>query len=1127
MSDQENILLITPFEEKEEQLVEFTSVKGTKSKKADPPPAEKEKKETDTNTDTGTGTSANTSRVANKFTRVAREDPDSIRDKSLQDNINLVAAARAYHNSEEESGKELKTNVINNLENKLEDLIEDTLGDDFRPDKFRERYLTAVDQYSQPIVTDKRGVVDDLLRVKNVDLNLKQLVLGFLKAVQREIDPVGAADIGEAGGDYLLEVFKDFGQFAADEILNAKFLDTNEKSCVYSHPYATAFAMLAGSSYGGFIDRPIWSKIIGLVTNPVTAPLRVAKGLDKSIRVFDKVPYAGMASRGVRYGTYAALAGAVLGTAGVAIAAPDDAEELNKYRKALKEKINGFIGEIPLEGVVGMIADYLDETIGQTVPKNFGARKTVRRAAAKTVDKKSQEIKNNVRTGLEAAAEKTLDDITANVPTTRLEWKDMVSSQVVKKFNKATAVTASNKGHMNSMNCYLYSVAGAFLLSNIAKGPIKKASFAIRTSFSGGINSFTETVATMYRETRLKRIQMFKLKKGNDLAAYLVLRNIPELNQVILDELGDIRMSKLLDKSPGLVLYKASPSGAVVNSAGEIIFSADLLPTKVKNKLKPFIQLSRSGNAEMLVLKTDIIQKQLRQISTPVFERSMEELTKTVDEVYRTGQTINRIRNLSRYASQIGLSAPERLKDHYRTTASLVQNMLSKRKDGVLVFKERLKELEKRYARFEKTATSANIASDDIIAAVKKFEADNPGEIATFPGIKPYLEKLDVKLDQRLRSLSGGGTVYEELIRDIRIIDQIETEMITEFRLIDEAFRLEKKMLKKIGSRLPPGDAKNFEDYLSGVTGTPGSDSMLKQFVDLYTDFERIIVQSRLGNYVNLQRIKALSYMAEKNIEVAWALGRLSEKTVSNLRTINLKNIEQAFKDDPVLASALATAAATNLYEFLDYLIQHLSGIIQESASDIPDGEMLGFIGFLTDFSKQVRRIRNKEKDRPWLMWLQDFKSTKDVFYKIDMLITLFKGIQEKSSENLKENRIITMKKTDLQILVSEMLNENTGAGYANYPYASNEYSEEEPDEDYMTEWKSLVDEVCSQKKRNIDGDPNTAGDPAIEVAKLLVKDLDLFREVLELAGNNKSVGTEIMSQLKSAKEKYIQDPKV
>lgn len=119
-----------------------------------------------------------------------------------------------------------------------------------------------------------------------------------------------------------------------------------------------------------------------------------------------------------------------------------------------------------------------------------------------------------------------------------------------------------------------------------------------------------------------------------------------------------------------------------------------------------------------------------------------------------------------------------------------------------------------------------------------------------------------------------------------------------------------------------------------------------------------------------------------------------------------------------------------------------------------------------------------------------------------------------------KKEEANTMNKKDLRQIVSEMLKENSGMGYGGYPYQSNEYDEEEPDQDYQVEWKSFIDEVCGPRKKAVDGDPKTFEDVAIEVAKLFVKDSDLFRDVLELAGANKSLGTEILRQTKEAREK-------
>ncbi len=131
-----------------------------------------------------------------------------------------------------------------------------------------------------------------------------------------------------------------------------------------------------------------------------------------------------------------------------------------------------------------------------------------------------------------------------------------------------------------------------------------------------------------------------------------------------------------------------------------------------------------------------------------------------------------------------------------------------------------------------------------------------------------------------------------------------------------------------------------------------------------------------------------------------------------------------------------------------------------------------------------------------------------------------------KQSQNIanQANEVKQMSKKDIRQLVAEVLNENTGMNYSDYPYQANGSSQTEPDQDYMIEWKALVDEVCGHKKKNFDGDPKTMEDAAVEVAKIFVKDSELFREVLELAGANKSLGAEIMQQLKNAKEKSLKN---
>tara|TARA_Y100001973_G_scaffold106822_1_gene188425 strand:- start:12639 stop:16955 length:4317 start_codon:yes stop_codon:yes gene_type:complete len=111
-----------------------------------------------------------------------------------------------------------------------------------------------------------------------------------------------------------------------------------------------------------------------------------------------------------------------------------------------------------------------------------------------------------------------------------------------------------------------------------------------------------------------------------------------------------------------------------------------------------------------------------------------------------------------------------------------------------------------------------------------------------------------------------------------------------------------------------------------------------------------------------------------------------------------------------------------------------------------------------------------------------------------------------------REGVMQTVNKKYLQNLVKEVLNENSGQGYAPYPYGSSVRDEEQPEADYTEEWKSFSTELIRDSSRDI----------AIEVAKVLVKDLELFEDVLELAGQNQSVGQEILRKVQEAREKTV-----
>ena len=92
-----------------------------------------------------------------------------------------------------------------------------------------------------------------------------------------------------------------------------------------------------------------------------------------------------------------------------------------------------------------------------------------------------------------------------------------------------------------------------------------------------------------------------------------------------------------------------------------------------------------------------------------------------------------------------------------------------------------------------------------------------------------------------------------------------------------------------------------------------------------------------------------------------------------------------------------------------------------------------------------------------------------------------------------------------LKDLVSKVMSENYGKGYNSYPYHSHVGEEGEPAQDFIQDWKDFELALVRDESRNT----------AIKIAKILVKDLELFGDVLDLVGKNQSVATEILKNFK------------
>jgi len=339
-------------------------------------------------------------------------------------------------------------------------------------------------------------------------------------------------------------------------------------------------------------------------------------------------------------------------------------------------------------------------------------------------------------------------------------------------------------------------------------------------------------------------------------------------------------------------------------------------------------------------------------------------------------------------------------------------------------------------------------------------------------------------------------------------------------RVVDGYFeKVLKAYAKFINSRIDSGqiinDLRNALNWGSGrYKGTATGSGMARKAKSL-TD-SNIPKAPEDGNWENLRDWSNKSlprYGRSKKGPEVKTIGALM------LRYYNAKNMYSPKVGTGGKGVTILTDPDQNGHQFLTYY-GHLDSVDASTGQRVEAGTRIGGMGRTSIFDHKhlhfaVRGAsgqnytfsKHKTKDRIG-------RTVIDPEAVIPSLSRAGDGIYD---TRVTENKLTTqqeevkiMNKLDIKQLVAEILNENTGQGYAQYPYGSSENNEEEPQEDYIEEWKALSIEVIRDESRST----------AIEIAKILVKDLELFEDVLDLAGQNQSVGTEILTKLKQAKEK-------
>ena len=398
--------------------------------------------------------------------------------------------------------------------------------------------------------------------------------------------------------------------------------------------------------------------------------------------------------------------------------------------------------------------------------------------------------------------------------------------------------------------------------------------------------------------------------------------------------------------------------------------------------------------------------------------------------------------------------------------------------------------------------------------------------------------------------------------------------------IADRHAALEKDMLQKIKSLIPeqeekrPGDVLNFEkpadpdsamaklgdlrtrlkykvltkkdkenlkldDKILDPKGTARNSRIIKNFVNRYIDSK---LMAGLPKSLNKQAI--INLIAKESAFNPFAISSANAKGLGQFKPLAIEDLNQKIKKGVTFDPFNAKNSIHAIPAYWKIIQGYITSVDSDSVSyrtfvSANDEDRARII--LYAYQQGVgngwfKVINNIVKTKPILMndtdgIIEEYFGERSMFYKkignkklgspnkdyVDKILgsrtpktqkptpDADKAIVKKTKQGIQE-----MNKKDLEKIVMEVLSENSGQGYAPYPYGSSVKEEEQPKEDYVEEWKAFSTDLIRDTSRKT----------AIEVAKVLIKDLELFEDVLDLAGQNQSIGEEILQKLKESREK-------
>ncbi len=483
-----------------------------------------------------------------------------------------------------------------------------------------------------------------------------------------------------------------------------------------------------------------------------------------------------------------------------------------------------------------------------------------------------------------------------------------------------------------------------------------------------------------------------------------------------------------------------------------------------------------------------------------IFAKQNSSVTRYIDERFRS-QAGNEIKNIPEISGgqfqgnlqrlvkimgrQGGITPKNILKNYYKTTSDAMAEVIDSSRPQILELYELQIKLNKQKSKLG--------GISPVKLAKYRAKVAKHGDLADLSlGSDSYYKKLTKSEQQNLLTY----------LTDYKTVHSKDLELSKKLALAHNVFTEEAKFVKNTTGR-----KANFNKYfLSSEGAAAGNEiteklSAIRNYIPTLEEAGLRSITSMYGKFFLYPVLTGGALYTYNKVLPQWreeVLLSIIEKTTNKFvkEKINedyLKTLRIVPTDDDINLKKL----------FADFNL-----FFEQNTSKRPSTEVSK--KFIKELCTQAPKSKN----------VNEYFNKGKYTVNVDRLRLNFKNFileqskgAAKKAKKLEEQQnkgIIIMKNKDIRNIVSEVINENSGQGYAKYPYHTNEYTDEEPQEDYIEEWKALSVQLIRDESRNT----------AIDIAKILVKDLELFEDVLDLAGQNQSVGNEILSKLKELREK-------